>query len=377
MSFYEPLQSLKSLPFESLWQQFQPEDVLAALSRTTLNERDLLALLSPAAQPLLENIAAKAAEITRRHFGHTMLLFTPIYVADFCVNHCTYCSFSSIHAFPRKKLSMEELDREAERIAGTGLKHLLVLTGESRTETPVSYIRECIERLRRHFSSVSVEIYPLRTEEYKELIASGADGLTIYQEVYDEAIYKELHVKGPKRNYRNRLDAPERGCEAGFRGVNIGALLGLADWRQEAFYTVMHAKYLQDRYPECEISLSPPRIRPHLGAFQPASRVGDREFVQILLAYRLFLPRSGITLSTREPAELRDRLIHLGITKMSAGVSTQVGGHSHPEEAGAPQFEISDDRGVQDIRSMLYASGLQPVFKDWEDLLPDELGLYM
>jgi 2-iminoacetate synthase len=366
MSFYEKLERLEQYPYEQLWKGYTEEDVRRAIAKEKLEEADLLALLSPAAIPLLEEIAQKARRITRAHFGHAMQLFTPMYLADFCVNHCTYCSFSSIYDFPRKKLSLEEVRREAETIAATGLRHILILTGESRRDNPVSYIKDCVKVLREYFSSISIEINPLATAEYQELLEAGVDGLTLYQEVYHQETYKELHVKGPKRNYRNRLDAPERGCKAGFRAVNIGALLGMHDWRQEAFLSAMHARYLQDRYPECEISLSTPRFRPYLGEFNPDSDVSDRALVQIILAYRLFLPRSGITLSTREPADLRNHLIHLGITKMSAGVSTEVGGHT--SVGGTPQFEISDSRTVREITDMLYANSFQPVFKDWDIL---------
>ncbi|QQZ59091.1 2-iminoacetate synthase ThiH [Paenibacillus sonchi] len=364
MSFYESLARLEQLPYESLWQQFQVEDVKRALCKDRLEESDLLALLSPAAEPCLEEIARRAQRLTRTHFGHVMQLFTPMYLADFCVNHCTYCSFSSIYDFPRKRLTPEEVRQEAVAIASTGLRHLLVLTGESRSESPASYVKECVEILHEYFPSVSIEVNPLSTAEYRELREAGVDGLTLYQEVYHQETYRKLHVKGPKRVFRNRLDAPERGCQAGFRSVNIGALLGMYDWRQEAFMTAMHARYLQDKYPECEIGLSAPRFRPYLGEFNPNSDVTDRALVQIILAYRLFLPRSGITLSTREPAPLRNHLIHLGITKMSAGVSTEVGGHS--QDGGTPQFEISDERSVEEITDMLKANGLQPVFKDWD-----------
>lgn len=366
MSYFDTLTRLEQYSYEKLWKQLQETDVKRALAKDRLDENDLLALLSPAAMPLLEEMAQAAQRLTRSHFGYVMQLFTPMYLADFCVNHCTYCSFSSIYDFPRKKLSLEEVRREAEKIAATGLRHILILTGESRRDNPVSYIKDCVTVLRDYFSSVSIEINPLSTTEYKELLHAGVDGLTLFQEVYHQVTYQKLHVKGPKRNYRNRLDAPERGCQAGFRTVNIGSLLGMHDWRQEAFQCAMHARYLQDKYPECEISLSPPRFRPYLGEYNPESDVTDRSLVQIILAYRLFLPRSGITLSTREPASLRDHLVHLGITKMSAGVSTEVGGHTN--EGGTPQFEISDNRSVKEITDMLYKQGMQPVFKDWDIL---------
>lgn len=366
MSFRHELERLEQYPYEELWKKTGESDVRRALSKERLDEADFLALLSPAAEPFLEQMAQRAMILTRAHFGYAMQLFTPMYVADFCVNKCTYCSFSADYDFARRKLTMEQIRREAAAIAATGLKHVLLLTGESRKDTPMSYLVDCITTLREFFPSVSVEIFPLRTEEYRELVQAGADGLTLYQEVYHRESYSQLHVKGPKRVFLNRLDAPERGCMAGFRNVNIGALLGMYEWRREAFHTGMHASYLQNKYPDCEISLSAPRFRPYLGSHDPASDVSDRNLVQTLLAYRLFLPRSGITLSTRERPELRDNLVHLGITKMSAGVSTEVGGHT--AGGGTPQFEISDDRSVDEVCSMLYKSGMQPVFKDWDCL---------
>ncbi|MBY0008834.1 2-iminoacetate synthase ThiH [Paenibacillus typhae] len=366
MGFYETAQRLGQQMDTESWRQYTKEDVKRTLRKEHLDEYDLQILLSPAAADCLEEMARCAQRLTRSHFGHVMQLFTPMYLADFCINHCTYCSFSSIYDFPRKKLSPEEVRQEAKAIAATGIRHILILTGESRTESPVSYVKDCVNILKAFFSSVSIEVNPLSEDEYKELKEAGVDGLTLYQEVYHEETYRKLHIKGPKKIYRNRLDAPERGCRAGFRTVNIGALLGMHDWRQEAFFTAMHARYLQDKYPECEIGVSAPRFRPFLGEYNPEHIVTDRALVQIILAYRLFLPRAGITLSTREPSALRDRLIHLGVTKMSAGVSTEVGGHTL--QGGTPQFEISDSRSVQEISGMLRANSLQPVFKDWDIL---------
>jgi 2-iminoacetate synthase len=368
MSFYESFNRLKRLPFEQLWSSIREEDVRRALQADTLGERDLAALLSPAAEGLLEEIAQKAHEVTVRHFGRTMLLFTPLYIADFCVNHCVYCSFSAIHDFPRMKLSISEIEEQAKIVAKTGLKHILLLTGESKVHTPVSYIRDAVEMLKKYFSSISIEIYPLEESEYRELYEAGLDGLTVYQEVYDEDIYRQIHLKGPKRNFQYRLDTPERGCRAGLRSVQIGALLGMGEWRTEAFMTAMHGQYLQNKYGGTDISFAIPRMRPHLGSFQPNCEVSDRALVQVMLAYRLFVPRAGISLSTRESPKLRDQLLRLGVTKMSAGVSTQVGGHGEHQgdAAGTPQFEISDPRSVQEVCDMLRRSGYQPVLKDWQ-----------
>lgn len=368
MSFYYEYEKLKELPLEQYFQSYTAQDVKRVLSKRRMNSDDLLVLLSPAAEPFLEEMAQRSHELTVQHFGKTILLFNPIYIADHCVNLCTYCSFSVTNQFERKKLSMEEIEVEAKVLADKGLKHILILTGESKTHTPVSYIADAVRVLKKYFSSVAIEINPLDTDEYKQLVEAGVDGLTVYQEVYNEDMYKSIHVKGPKRDYRYRMDTPERGCEAGIRQINIGALLGLQDWRKEAFFTAMHAQYLQKKYLDAEISLSLPRMRPHIGEFQPPSIVEDRHLVQAITAFRLFLPRSGITLSTREPEELRDNLIYLGVTKMSAGASTEVGGYSNCD-SGQAQFDISDERSLEEIQQMIKSKGYQPVLKDWELLV--------
>lgn len=367
MGFYEIYSKYKGLDLEGFIRQARKSDVERVLGKDRLGEEDFLVLLSPAASGYLEEMAQKAHKTTLQNFGRVILLYTPLYLADFCVNQCAYCSFNSANVFRRRKLTLDEVQREAEKISRTGIRHILILTGESRMHTPVSYIRDCVGVLKKYFSSISIEVYPMDVEEYGELVDAGVDGLTIYQEVYDEEVYDRVHIKGPKKNYLYRLDAPERGCEAGMRTVNIGALLGLSDWRKEAFFAGLHAKYLQDKYPATEISLSVPRLRPHLGNFRTDHAVDDRALVQIMLAFRLFLPRAGITLSTRERAELRDNLVYLGVTKMSAGSCTAVGGYS---EGGGEvkQFDVSDGRSVEEIRDMILKKGYQPVFKDWHPI---------
>ncbi|MGB3082537.1 MAG: 2-iminoacetate synthase ThiH, partial [Candidatus Omnitrophota bacterium] len=237
----------------------------------------------------------------------------------------------------------------------------------SRDVSGVSYIKECVRILKKYFSSIAIEIYPLTEDEYRELVKEGVDGLTLYQETYDEEMYKKVHPAGPKKDYRFRMDAPERALKAGMRTVNIGALLGLSDWRKDSFLTGLHAKYLQDKFTDAEISVSIPRVRPHTGNFKPVCKVSDRNIVQIILAMRVFLPRVGITLSTRESSALRENLVSLGVTKMSAGSTTAVGGHTitYNEKKGPVQFEISDERGVDEIKKMLLKRGYQPVLKDW------------
>lgn len=364
MSFYEVRQRYDNFDFEGFFQRVTDADIKKIIAKGRLTERDYLALLSPRAEDHLEEMAQRAHRLTAQHFGRVILLYTPMYLANHCVNHCLYCGFRVQNRLERKKLTPAQVEEEAKIIAATGLKHILILTGESRRESPVSYIRECVEVLKKYFTSVSIEIYPLEEKEYTDLIAAGVDGLTIYQEVYDEQVYAELHPAGPKRNYRFRLEAPERACRAGIRTVNVGALLGLNRWRTEAFFTGLHASYLQDMFPEVEVSISPPRMRPHLGGFQPRVNVSDKNLVQYILAFRLFIPRGGITVSTRERAELRDRLVRLGVTRMSAGSCTAVGGRLEQNSAG--QFEIADERSVAQIARMIYSQGYQPVYKDWQ-----------
>jgi len=352
MSFYKIIEKYKGFDFDS------------AFSSADERKDNLFWLLSKKAEPHFEELAQVAHETSLKNFGKAILLYTPMYLSNYCINKCAYCGFNITNNIKRKKLSLDEVEKEAKFISATGLRHILILTGDSRGESPVSYIKDCVRILKKYFSSISIEIYSLEKSEYKELIDAGVDGLTIYQEVYDEDVYDRVHIAGPKKDYKFRLDAVERACQSGIRTVNIGALLGLTDWRKEAFFTALHAKYIQDKYPDVEVSISIPRMRPHVGEFKQIEVVTDENLVQIVLAIRNFLPRVGITLSTRENSDLRDNMLPLGITKMSAGSTTAVGGHTIPEEESL-QFNISDDRDVEEIRAMLRSKGYQPVFKDW------------
>ncbi|MCL4377021.1 MAG: 2-iminoacetate synthase ThiH [Actinobacteria bacterium] len=363
-NFYDEYIENKNFNMDNFFKNVSDNDVLRVINKDSLDELDFLTILSNKAEEHLELMAAKSKQLTLQHFGRVIFLYTPMYLANFCINHCVYCGYNAANKIIRKKLTFEEVEQEAKAISSTGLKHILILTGESRLHSSVSYIEECVEILRDYFYSISIEIYPLEIGEYARLIEAGVDGLTIYQEVYNEDIYKVVHLKGPKQNYRFRLDAPERACKASMRNVNIGALLGLDDWRREAFFTGLHASYLQNKYTDTEISVSIPRIRPHTGMFKSEHFLSDRNMIQIMFALRLFMPRAGITISTRERAEFRNNLIGLGVTKMSAGSSTRVGGHTSMEKSD-PQFDISDCRSVNEIKEMIYKKGYQPVFKDW------------
>lgn len=365
MSFQAELQKYEDFDFDSFFDNLTETRVRNAIYKNRLNQLDYLALLSPLAEKYLEEMAQKAHALTVQHFGRIIFLYTPIYLANYCVNSCTYCGFRVQNPIERKKLSFEQLEKEAEVIAATGLKHILVLTGESRVHSPVSYIKECIEVLKKYFTSIGIEVYPMQEDEYRELVASGVDSFTIYQEVYNKDVYLDVHPAGPKRDYLYRLDAPERACRAGMRAVNVGALLGLHDWRTEAFFTGLHADYLQTSYPDVEISISPPRMRPYLGGVEPRVIVSDKNLVQYILAFRLFMPRGGITISTRESQELRGNLLKLCVTRMSAGSCTSVGGRLEQENARG-QFDIADDRDVRSVVKAIYGYGYQPVFKDWQ-----------
>jgi len=364
MSFRTTVDEYSSFDFDRRMSSISDEYIVRALNKDRLSAMDFFALLSPAAEPHLEEMAQSAHRTTIRQFGHTMLLFTPMYVSNYCSNQCRYCGFNAGNKVDRVSLTIEEVDREARLIANTGLKHILLLTGESKKHASVDYITDCVRTLRKYFTSVSIEIYPLTLAEYETVIDAGVDGLTLFQETYDQDRYAYLHPGGPKSDYQFRLDAPERGCQAGMRTVNIGSLLGLSDWRRDAFFTGLHIDYLQRRYPDVELSISTPRIRPQLGGFQPEVQVSDIHLAQFVTAFRLFMPRCGITLSSRESPHMRDGMMKLGVTKMSAGVSTAVGGHTQKAEIG--QFEIADHRSVSDMAQAIYQHGLQPVFKDWE-----------
>lgn len=367
-TFYDEIQKFDDAWFNRVVEEATVSDVDQVLSKRVIQLEDMPVLLSKAAGVCLEKMAQRAHQRRLQHFGKAIVLYTPLYLANYCVNGCTYCGYNVHNKIGRHQLSTEEIEREAQEIAKTGLKHILILTGESEKHTPVSYIVEAVKILRKYFDSIAIEIYPLSEADYKRVIEAGVDGLTVYQEVYDPKVYDEVHLFGPKKDYRNRLEAPERGAKEGMRSVNIGALLGLDDWRKEAFKTAWHASHIHKNYPEVELAISMPRIRPCVGGYQVANPVDDAAFVQILLATGCLLPFVGITMSTREAADFRNNLVPLGVTKISAGVSTKVGGHTDDDNDSDAQFEISDGRSVDEMRDYLLSAGYQPVFKDWFDL---------
>ena len=354
-----------------------PERVRAVLNAGSMGPDDFLALLSPAAALFLEPMALRARDETIRNFGRSVQFFTPLYLANFCTNRCVYCGFNAKRDIPRHMLRAEEIEAEAVHIAATDLRRVLALTGDAPAKTGAAYLADAVRILARHFPSVGIEVPSMSVEEYALVVDAGVDSMTMFQETYQRELYLSLHPTGPKRDFYRRLDAPERAVTGGVRAVNLGPLLGLDDWRLDVFMTGMHMHYLQNKYPHLEVSVSLPRMRPCGDApeapgadeertFRPLD-VSDAELVQALTALRCFLPQSGITLSTREPAALRDSLIPLGVTRVSAGVSTAVGGHAVQKEGAdsAPQFDISDPRSVAEMADAVETLGYQPVFTDW------------
>lgn len=345
--------------------QYTGRDVLHALEKKVLDTQDFAALLSPAAGHYLEQMAQRSIKETRRYFGNSVCMFTPLYLANYCENHCVYCGFNCKNRIHRAKLTMDEIREEYRTIAETGLREILLLTGESRNASDVEYIGEAVKLAREYFTTIGIEIYPLNSDEYAYIKDCGADFVSVYQETYDTERYGAVHLSGPKRSFPYRFHAQERALMGGMRGVAFGALLGLSDFRKDALSAGLHAHFIQKKYPKAEISFSFPRIRPFVNNPDGnANDVGERELLQIMLAYRLFTPYAGITISTRECARFRDGVVGMAATKISAGVKVGVGGHCE-EEKGDEQFDISDPRDVHEVYQMLCDRGLQPVFRDY------------
>ena len=340
------------------------DQVRAVLRKDYLQPADFLTLLSPAA--LLEQMAQRAHELTLRYFGRAVNLFTPLYVSDYCTNQCRYCGFNANNKQPRRHLSPDEAYDEAKAIADMGLQHILLLTGDARKLSSPEYIAEVARRIKPLFASVGIEVYSMTEDEYRLMVESGVDSMTMFQETYNPELYDWLHPVGPKKDYAFRLNAPERAARAGMRSLGLGALLGLDEFEQDAFATGLHAWWLLRHYPGVDVGLSIPRICSHEGSFDIPHALDDRRFVQYVTALRCFLPRSSITCSSRESAFMRDHLIPLGVTRVSAGVSTAVGGRkTHADNSG--QFDITDHRSVEQMIADLTRNGYQAVIKDWED----------
>ncbi len=355
------------------YSKYTGRDVMKALEHDTCSIEDFKALLSPAAESFLELMAERASRETSRHFGNTVYMFTPLYIANYCENYCVYCGFNCYNHINRMKLSAEQIEKEMKIIAESGMEEILILTGESRSQSDVKYIGEACKLARKYFRMVGLEIYPVNTDEYRYLHECGADYVTVFQETYDSDKYETLHLMGHKRVWPYRFDAQERALMGGMRGVAFSALLGLSDFRKDALATALHAYYLQRKYPQAEISLSCPRLRPIINNEQinPLD-VHEKQLCQILCAYRIFLPYAGITVSSRESASFRNGIVKIAATKVSAGVSTGIGDHESKysgkesdSDQGDEQFEINDDRSLEKMYSDIEGEGLQPVLNDY------------
>lgn len=353
--------------------RYTAKDVRAALEHETCTIEDFKALISPAAEPFLEQMAERARRETSKHFGNTVYLFTPLYIANYCENYCVYCGFNCYNHINRMKLTMEQIEKEMKVIADSGMEEILILTGESRGQSSVEYIGEACKLARKYFRMVGLEIYPVNTDEYRYLHECGADYVTVFQETYDTDKYETLHLMGHKRVWPYRFDAQERALRGGMRGVAFSALLGLSDFRKDALASALHVYYLQRKYPHAEMSLSCPRLRPIINndKINPLD-VHEKQLCQIICAYRIFLPFVGITVSSRESASFRDGIVKIAATKVSAGVSTGIGDHDskyngkeNEEPQGDEQFEINDSRSLDKMYQDITEEGLQPVLNDY------------
>ena len=345
---------------------YTAKDVKEALAAETCSVDNFKALLSPAALPFLEEIAQKAQKETRKHFGNSVAIFTPLYIANYCENYCVYCGFNCHNKIKRAQLNAEEIEKEMQAIAETGLEEVLMLTGESPNKSSVEYIGEACKIAKKYFKLIGLEVYPMDSKDYAYLHECGADFVTVFQETYNSDKYKTLHLGGRKRIFPYRLNAQERAIMGGMRGVGFAALLGLDDFRKDALATGMHAYLLQKKYPHAEIAFSCPRLRPIINndKINPKD-VHEPQLLQIICAYRIFMPFASITISTRECERFRDNIIQIAATKISAGVNVGIGGHSQEEEKGDEQFEISDGRSVDEIYQMIENNGMQPVMTDY------------
>jgi 2-iminoacetate synthase len=385
-----------TLPFAALLERSLKASTQAArasMGQAELSLNDFAHLISPAAAGLLEPLSRRSHQITQQRFGKVIRLFAPLYLSNECVNACQYCGFSRGNPILRVTLTPEEVQREARALLGQGFRNILLVSGEHPKFVSVDYMARCISLLHEEVPSLSLEIAPMETAEYRPLVQAGAEGLVVYQETYDRAVYGAMHTAGPKRNFDWRVETPERAYAAGFRRLGISPLYGLGDWRLEAISVAAHAAWLLRNCWKAQLTISLPRLRPCAGEFQPLTHLSDRELVQLVCAFRLMFPDVGLVLSTREPAKLRNGLIPLGITLISAGSHTEPGGYTgagkdtlhhtehgrivelgaserttpdqHPANATS-QFQIADDRSPREVADLIRQLGYEPVWKDWD-----------
>lgn len=341
-------------------------DVLRALGNTKRDLEDFKALISPAAKPYLEEMAQLSRQLTKKRFGNTIQMYSPMYLSNECQNICTYCGFSLTNKIPRRTLTDDEILKEVAYIKGKGYDHILLVTGEANRTVGVDYINNALQLIRSHFSNITIEVQPLDQNEYEQLIESGLYAVLVYQETYHREEYKKHHPKGKKSNFDYRLDTPDRLGKAGIHKIGLGALFGLEDWRADSFFTALHLKYLQKTYWKTKYSISFPRLRPHSGGLEPKVEMTDPDLVQLICAFRLLDEDLELSISTRESEVFRNNIVNLGITSISAESKTNPGGYT-VEPQSLEQFEISDERSTEEIAIMLKDQGLEVVWKDWEN----------
>ncbi|MCG8410097.1 MAG: 2-iminoacetate synthase ThiH [Bacteroidales bacterium] len=364
-SFYNEIQKY---PWESVTHSIYSKtakDVEYALNNPNPGLEDFKALISPAAIPYLEQMMIQSQQITQKRFGKTIQMYIPMYISNYCNNTCVYCGFNHKNHIERTLLSLDEILKEAQEIKREGFEHILLVTGEDNKHCNSDYINNIMKALQKIFALISIEIQPLETNEYKKLITSGLNTVYIYQETYHEGNYETYHPSGKKKNYRYRLETPDRLGEAGVHKIGLGCLLGLEDWRTDSFFTALHLNYLEKHYWQTKYSISFPRLRPHAGAFQPNYNTTQKELLQLICAYRIFNEQVEISLSTREDPSYRDNMLKLGVTSFSAGSKTNPGAYSQ-EKDSLEQFSVNDNRNPQEIAEVIKTNGYEVVWKDWD-----------
>ena len=395
MSFVSEFNALPALALAKKSVNTGTAAVRESLAKPSLMLADFVNLISPAASEFLEHMGRRSHALTQQRFGKVVRLFAPLYLSNECVNNCKYCGFSRDNAILRVTLSVDEVRREARALKEQGFRNILLVAGEHPKFVSNNYLQECVASLHEDWPSISLEVGPMETEEYRPLVQAGADGLVVYQETYDRAVYADMHTSGPKRNFDWRLETPERAYAAGFRRLGISPLYGLADWRYEAISVAAHADYLLRNCWKSYVTISLTRLRPCAGEFQPLTHMTDRELVQLVCAFRIMFPDIGLVLSTRESPKLRNGLIPLGITLMSAGSHTEPGGYTgagkehvhqtvrgriieagssewaapNPAQGATGQFNIADDRSADEVARLIQKLGYEPVWKDWDAAL--------
>jgi 2-iminoacetate synthase len=369
MTFINQLQKYNWQEINSKIYSCTEQDVLKALNNNQRSLDDFMALISPAAETYLEQMAHLSRNLTKQRFGNTMQLYVPLYLSNFCENNCVYCGFNSGNKIKRKKLELSEVNDEVKAINKLGFKHILLVTGEASKKADFNYFSECFKVIKPYMSQISLEVQPLKQNEYAALSEQGLNSVYLYQETYHQDRYPTYHLKGKKASFENRIDAYERLGRANVHKMGLGILAGLEEWRTDSFFAALHLSYLKKQYWQTKFSMSFPRLRPNAGGFEPNFVMNDKNLAQLIFAYRLLDENLELALSTREAPSFRDNMLELGITSMSAESKTKPGGYANPEEDELEQFQISDERTACQISEMIKSRGYEVVWKDWDGCL--------